>query len=331
MIDRLVKEQLRNDYEIAGMLAKYNGSPAVFYQKAPPDTARAWERPNFPRVDYNFDKRYDSERNVSGILTVNVWCTSESKYMPEDIEKRILYLMNGCFYSEPSGSPDDRPADNRPDNRPSAEEQLTTCVMWNRSDAFISSRSVISSEPETFGITLLFDLTEFPPQITTDPDPVQGLNVYAKYYFPGVTVIAGQGNPLPDVWRPTDANPALYWRFIGTTTDNRQTYAVNWYYGEFAAHIIAETVLERNRWIKAIVEKIQVDGEVILPDRSPMLAQRIVIRHSADPVREGQILLTGRYGVLTPPRKDPAQIPLNNAIYPNLNMEVRYDGRRSNQ
>jgi len=321
VLDGLLKEQLRHDTLMSGMLAVYDpgkspAHPAVFYQKAPPDTDIGWVKPCFPRIDYNLDMRYDPEHRTSGTLTVNVWCTSESKYMPEDIEKRLLALMNGTFYSVPYYSVPGEPVG----------YQLTTCAVWNRSDAFATSVPTMSGEPEVFGVTVTFDLTEFPPQITTDPDPVEGLNTWTYRYFPDVTVIAGRYQ-LPDIWRPTDEHPALYWRYIGMEADNRQTYAVNWYNGQFAAHVIAETVLERNRWIKAIVEKVQLAGEVILPDGSPMLAQRIVIRHSADPEREGQIVLTGRFGVLAQHRKETAQIPLNNAIYPNLNMEVRYDRR----
>ena len=312
MFDGLIKQQLRSDHELAGMLAVYNKHPAVFYQKAPPDSDREWDKPCFPRIDYNFDMRYDPEHRTSGTLTVNAWCTSESKYMPEVIEKRLLALMNGTFYS--------------------GQGRITTCVVWNRSDAFVSATPTIASEPEVFGITVTFDLTEFPPQITTDPDPVEGLNTWTKLFFPDITVIAAGDNPrqpcLPDIWRPTDEHPALYWRYIGTEMDNRQTYAVNWYNGQFAAHVISSTITERNRWIKAIVERIQLAGEVILPDGSPMLTQRVVIRHSADPEREGQIVLTGRFGVLAQHRKETAQIPLNNAIYPNLNMEVRYGTRK---
>ena len=328
MIDGLLKEQLRSDQEIAGMLAVYNGLPAIFYQNAPPDKDRLWEKPCYPRIDYNIDMHHDPEHKYGGTLTINVWCSSESKHMPEDIEKRLLNLIHGCFYSSQDESEHTCEYCEQPSISP--ETQITTCVTWLRSDAFSvsASQQSNSSEPEIFGVTVSFDVMEFPPQITTDPDPVAGLNTFTGLYFPDMTVIAGQRKLLPYVWRPEDEHPAIYWRYIGADMDNRQTYAVNWYNGQFAAHIFADSVLERNRWIKAIVERLQVNGEVILPDGSPMLTQRIVIRHAADPEREGQILLTGRFGVLAQHRKETAQNPLNNAIYPNLNMEVRYERRK---
>lgn len=309
VLDGLLKDQVRGDPDIAGMLTRYNGSPAFFYQKSPQDTDAGWTKPCFPRVDYNVDMRYDPERKVSGAMTVNIWCTAESAAMPEDIERRLIELINGTFYT----------------NRQSA----TLCAVWNRSDAFAYEMPANvggNTAPEVIGITLTFDLLEFPEQLTTDPDPVQGLNLWVRDNFPGMNVI-NLDNTLP-VWKPTDENPAIYWRFEGTATGDQQSYAVTWYNGTFAAHVIAQSVTERNRWTKAIIERLQRDGEVLLADSSPMFAKRIEIRHNADPLREGQLLLLGQYGVLEQQRKEYAQPPLNNAIIPNLKMEVRADAKK---
>ena len=73
------------------------------------------------------------------------------------------------------------------------------------------------------------------------------------------------------------------------------------------AHIIAESVPERNKWTKAIIERAQLDGEVILADTSPMFINRIALRHGADPLRDGQLELTGQYGAL---RVEDAQMRL---------------------
>ena len=102
---------------------------------------------------------------------------------------------------------------------------------------------------------------------------------------------------------------------------------MNWYTGQFAAHVMAETIPERNRWTKAVVEKIQQQGEIMLPDGSPMFVKNIGISHKADPLREGQILFTGQYGVLAQRRNEYAQPPLNRAVITNLKMEVRADGK----
>lgn len=63
---------------------------------------------------------------------------------------------------------------------------------------------------------------------------------------------------------------------------------------------------ERNRWIKVVMEKAQIAGKMILPDGSPMFINRVAVRHNADPLRDGQLELTRRYGVLAQPPKEPA-------------------------
>ena len=310
MIDGLLNSQIRGDPEIAGMLTTYKGSPAFFFQKAPQDEDRGWDKPTYPRADYNVDMRYDPERKTAATLTINVWCTSESAKMPEDIEQRLIELISGTFYTNRQGE--------------------TACAVWLRSDAFgyeMPANVGGNTAPEVFGITISFELLLFPEQVTTTPDPVQSLNYWTREHFPSMAVIAH--DTLPPVWRPTDANPAIYWRFGDAATNDRQTYAVDWYVGQFAAHIIAESVRERNRWIKAIIETIQTDGEVLLTDGSPMFAKQIAVRHSADPLREGQLVLTGRYGVLAQQRKEYAQIPLHRANIKNdfLEMEVKTHGQ----
>jgi hypothetical protein len=295
VFEGLLKEQVRGDGQIAGMLTAYKGKPAFFFQKSPSDGDVGWEKPCYPRMEYNIDNRSDPERKVSGTMSVNIWCTSESGAMPEDVEKRLVELIDGTFYT--------------------TADRTTRAAAWSRSDAFAfetSSNSGGNTAPEVFGVTVMFDLMEFPEQLTTDPDPIQSLNEWTRAYFPDITVI--NLDEPPPVWKPADNNPAIYWRFEGTAANDRQTYSVNWYTGQFAAHVIARSVTERNRWTKAIAERIQLDGEVILTDGSPMFAKQIVVRHSADFLREGQLLLTGNYGVLAARRRERTQCPLNRAV-----------------
>jgi hypothetical protein len=170
--------------------------------------------------------------------------------------------------------------------------------------------------PEAFGATITFDLMEFPAQTTTCPDPVQGLCAWTRQYFPDAKLVAA--DDIPAVWKPSDEAPAVYWRFDSAVGDDKMSsYAVNWYTGQFAAHVITDSVVERNRWIKAIAEQFRVDGELILADKSPMFVKHITTRHNADPLREGQLTLTGQYGVLAQQRRERSAIPLNNVVIAN--------------
>ncbi len=291
-IRQLIQEQVSADAQIAGMLAAYNGKPAFFYQKAPSDSRAGWGEPRYPRADFNLDTRHDPERRAEGTLTVNIWCTTECPAVGDldpdrVIEQRLLELISGTFYT--------------------GGDRETICAEWERSDEFISEET---TSPEAYGLTMTFVLMAFPLQITTDPDPIQGLNIWTKRHFPDMTAIAYDG--MPPIWKPTDGNPAIYWRFAGTSATDIQSYAATWYTGAFAAHIIAKSVPERNKWTKALMERAQIDGEIILPDTSPMFIKGIAARNSADPLREGQMELTGRYGVLAQHRKETAQPRLTN-------------------
>ena len=296
-IRRLIHEQVSTDTQIAGMLAAYNGSPAFFYQKAPSDSRPGWGALRYPRVDFNIDMRSDHERKTAGTLTVNIWCTTECAATGEldpdrAIEQRLKELISGTFYT--------------------GADRATVCAEWERSDEFAfegGSNTQDNTAPEVYGLTVTFELMEFPEQLSVTPDPIQGLNVWTKRHFPLAIAIAF--DDMPAIWKRTDGNPAIYWRFEGTTSTNRQSYAVTWFTGKFAAHVIADSVTERNKWIKAIIEYAQIEGEVILSDTSPMFINQIEVRHNADPLREGQLGLTGQYGVLSQQPKESAQPKLS--------------------
>ncbi len=296
-IRQLIHEQVSADTQIAGMLAAYNGTPAFFYQKAPSDSRKGWGDPRYPRADFNLDTRQDPERKTAGTLTVNIWCTTECPAigaMDPDraIEQRMMELISGTFYT--------------------GADRTTVCAEWERSDEFVAevNNAAGNTTPEVYGLTMTFLLMEFPVQISTTPDPIQGLNAWVKTHFPPMAAIAY--DEMPPIWKPSDETPAIYWRFEGTASTSRQSYAVTWYTGTFAAHVITENVTERNKWTKAIIEWAQLDGEVILADASPMFINRITVRHNAAPLRDGQLELTGQYGVL---RVEDAQIRLLHPYY----------------
>ena len=300
-IRRLIHEQVSADSQIAGMLASYRGTPAFFYQKSPSDSRSGWGDIRYPRVDFNLDTRQDPERRTAGTLSINIWCTTDCPAMgnldpDRAIEQRLLDLISGTFYTAP--------------------DRTAICAEWERTDEFAyegGSNTQDNTSPEIYGLTMLFELMEFPEQISVTPDPIQGLNAWTKQYFPRMTAVSYDAM-LP-VWKPTDENPAIYWRFESAASIDRQSYAVTWYDGQFAAHVIADSVTERNRWLKAILERAQLEGEIVLSDGSPMFLKKLEVRHGADPLREGQLILIGQYGVLAQHRKESAQIRLLHPDY----------------
>ena len=298
-IRQLLHRQLSQDGPLSGMLARYSGGPAIFYQKAPSDSRPGWGDPRYPRADFSVDMRQDPERHTAGTLACNIFvtneCAAENGTDPDRaIEERLKELISGTFYTDGGGG--------------------TICAEWDRSDEFsLEGNEHGTSQPEVYGLTAAFELMAFPEQLTADPDPIEGLNRWTKERFGTVSMIAY--DRMPEVWKPSDENPAVYWRFEGASGTDRQSYAVTWLTGQFAAHVIAGTVAGRNRWLKAIMERARAEGEIILADGSPMFLKQASVRHGADPLREGQLLLTGQYGILTGEPEETARFRLDHAYF----------------
>ncbi len=299
-MEQVLFRQLVKNEELGGFLADYQGRPALFYQKAPSTEDLLWESSCFPRVEFVVDRSYDPERKESGKLWFHVWVSSDNLSitggnLERDIEKCLIEKVDGVFYRENEG---------------------ITCATWVNSMTFqgrTSDKNMETSPVETYGVTLEFDLIEFPQQVTTDPDPVQGANRWMKTQFPSVTVLGL--DDLPTVWKPSPDKLAVYWRFMGYEGDDRQSFSVNWYTGKLALHFFAESVATRNQWLKVVVEALQLDGEIILLDESPMFLKKVVVIHSGNSLREGQLQLLGEYGVLASQRKEKAEYLLKNAYF----------------
>lgn len=289
-MQHLVYSHAENDPTLSSLLTTYQGKPAIFYQQSPSDVDDGFSRPCFPRMNFNIDKTADPERKIAGVLTFSIFATNESVSNtggdPDtEIDQRLRELFDGAFFSE---------------------DGKTTCTVWASSDAFSAEPKVKTTEAsptEVIGVISTYYLTEFPSQITTEPDPVVGCNRWLKQHFPETKSI--EFDTLPTVWKGSDVEPAVYWRFEGEDS-LRENYSVSWYLARLCVHVITDTIQERNRWTKAIVEALKRDGEVLLEDESPMFVKQISIKHDGDALRTGQIFITGEYGVLETKRKERA-------------------------
>lgn len=297
MIESLLIQQLKSNSDICGSLTTYGGGPAIFYQESPKDTDPNWDGSCFPRLDFVIDRRSDSERNTSGSLSLSVWVSSKDLSptggnLEREIELKLIDLISGTFYS------------------PEGKDAIG--IEWVHSSAFVKTKDSEIDAVDVFGVELRFDLISFTAQETTDPDPVQGANAFIKEHYPDMVVIGE--DELPPIWKPSDDNPALYWRFRGYEGGVRQTYSVNWYLANLALHVFTDSIHTRNTWLKAAAELMNMKGEIILLDYSPMFIQKLRIFHEGHPLHEGQLVLQGEFGVLVSQRKETAQFPLNRVI-----------------
>lgn len=295
-MEALIKKALGSDPIIAPMLATWNGEPAVFYQTAPPDKDRGWSRIQYPRVDYAVDWTYNPERKADGACQINVWCLNNGETaFPEDIGDAIRESLRDLFII-------------------GADGELYS-LEWQRTDGFEAGGQ---NEPLTIGVTLSFDILAFPNQQTVSPDPVAGLNTYIKAIAPDV-LVAGV-DVFPELFRPLEDRPVVYVRLVGDISAMRNSYAVAWMDVSLAVHIFAPHPTMQKLAARQITNRIALDGECKLDDGSPMLIQRVAINTGANPLRQGQITISGRYGVLREPEKAPL---LNN---PTMRGEFQING-----
>ena len=280
----LYKHLIKNE-KLKDLLSSYQGTPAVFHQMAPLDNDKGWDKKDhYANAIYNIDTTAEAERKIAGTLGIDVVCSTQSA-TPEEITATLKECINGYFFKSDEGD--------------------TISAMWERADAF-------TTEPDNkvFGNSLSFSLLAFPNQITADPDPVSLMNDWIKEIYPHITVIGK--DETDEVWKPTDKNPAVYWklRTVGPSSSMISNYHCTWVGCALQLHIISPSVSVRNTVLKDIVNRLTAAQRVLFPqDRSPFHIERLAVTAGADPVRTGQLTLTGSYGIL---RTYPETKPLNN-------------------
>lgn len=300
MLEELIYRQLSELDSFTALLGSYDGKSALFYQKAPRDEDPLWEKPAFPRVEFFLDRRGDGERSSGGKLTFHIWTNSDclsasGGSLDREIEIVLLENIGGTFYTE---------------------NGLSYSPCWVDSLTFlgnISQRNMEASAVETYGITVVFELVAFLTQVTTVPDPVSGLNCWTKKLFPDLKVVGV--DPLSEVTLPSDEVPLIYWRFSGFVGEIPPTYSVQWYDTQIFLHVFAGSVPCRNGWVKAIFEKLQEEGEILLSDDSPLWIGKVQVLHDGHPLKQGQGKLLGRYGVLVSERRARAVEKLKNVSF----------------
>lgn len=298
-MEELLQRQMTQDVVLSSLLTQYSGQPAIFYQKAPMDEDRGWEELQYPRLHYNLDFSYDAERKQAGTLTVDVWAcslneTADGRSPDRVLSQQVEQLISGVFYRPQGGTP--------------------LCAIWRESLAFLgSSMATYLDSPtvETFGISVTFDLLAYPKQETFSPDPILGLNRWVKTGFPTVKLV----EELPEIFRPTDKEPVIYWRFGGADRV-RESFACTWYLGQFHGHISCESLEERNRWARAILEGLHLGNDFVLEDGSFFRVENSMFRHDTAPLSEGQVTIGGEFGVLSQKYQDLTRgFPLNHGHF----------------
>lgn len=277
-LEELIYNRLIERPTLTEKLTRFKGIPAVFYQSSPGDQAGGWAKDQqYPRIDFVVDLQANAERQTSGLMTLNIWC-SESGIQPEEIEPEAQSALRDMFM--------------QPD------EQPPYCLRWLRSDSF-ESKDRTEKGLHVIGITVLLDVLAFPCQETTDPDPIMAMNQFIREWEPKAVIIGV--DKLPDYYMAQEEEPAFYFRLVALNLE-RETNTMAWMDANIAGHIFAPTVDARLQWLKYLVDSLAIQGEVTMLDTSPMFVKNIKADSAADYMVRGQLQLNVRFGILRRPK-----------------------------
>jgi hypothetical protein len=258
--------------ELSPHLAQFNNRMAIFNQEAPDDTSKGWQTDSqYGRIVYSVNLQYNSERIVSGTLTVDVICQS-GKQIPEDMEQAVRPLIDGYFFTDTTH---------------------TIAAKWNTSSPFTDPTK------KEEGVTILYTLLAFPSQLSQEPDPIKLLNNFTKELIPNSCVIGL--DTIQEAWKPSNDIPAIYWRLVNINPCSwiPSNYACTWYTADCQAHIIAP-----DKQIETILSQTLVNGfsfkkSLQFPDGTYGRIDRdLRITPGADKLTQGQVASTVTYGIL---------------------------------
>lgn len=271
----LIRRQLMANNQIAIRLAQYAKQPAIFFQSVPDDKSPAWSSvAQYPRIVLTMDVFANAERNTMGALAVDIIC-SEIGVLPEEIEPHVRQALEGTFFT-PKGA-------------------ATFSPKWRNTQIFREQN--VTDKSYNVGMTLNFDIYEFPLMESSDPDPIAAINSFAESWDKELAVIGR--SELPEIFKPGRHSPVVYFRRANINVES-QTNTVVWLIGDIAVHLFAPALGDRIEWLEQFAQSIALNGEVTMLDGSPMFVRYVKGDAKADEVA-GQLTIGVRYGLLRKP------------------------------
>jgi hypothetical protein len=291
ILEELIRKRFLDSEKLTEHLAAFCGLPAVFSPEAPEQNQEGWGgKTQYPQIVYNFDLQANEERHSAGTLEVDLLCQNTTEVAPEDIEPKVRACLRDVILKPEGGTP--------------------YCFAWARTDNFTvdENKGNAKSASMTIGCEIRFDILEYPSQETTDPDPIVAMNKYLKGMYPEC-IVMGYDN-MEEITEATTERPVIYSRLVAVDKAE-ETNTVAWMDGRIAVHILCPDSGVRLKMASAITNALSLDGEVIMLDYSPMFVKRLQANHKSDYLKEGQISLTGHYGLLRYKAKQPTMKKVN--------------------
>lgn len=272
-LEELIYKRFSGYRDFTRYLAKYAGEPAVFSPEAPDDGQVGWGgMTQYPKAVYSFDLQADGERKSAGTLLVSLLCQNTADIVPEQMEAEVKACLRDVVLKPAGGSP--------------------YCFAWARTDAFTMAEK---KQELVLGSEIRFDILEFPEQETTDPDPVLAVSQYIKGLYPECLMMGA--DRMEELTEVSGERPVMYCRLLSAELAE-ETNTVAWMDGKLAIHILCPDSGIRMKLAAGIASRMSLDGEIRMVDGSPMFLRGLRAEYTSDYLKDGQIVLTGRYGLL---------------------------------
>jgi hypothetical protein len=229
----------------------------------------------------------DGERKSAGTLSVALICRNDSEAVPELIEPAVKKALKDVLLKDDNGT--------------------LYAFAWARTEGF----SMTEEKNELLiGSEIRFDIMEYPQQETTDPDPIMAMARYIKDLYPDSIVVGI--DKMADETEASKEAPVFYCR-LTEIEKLEETNTVVWMNGKIAISLLCPDGATRLKMAAAVLNSLSLDGEVTMLDDSPMFMERLTANLKSDYLKDGQIFVTGRYGLL---RYKAVGYPLR---HPNIN------------
>lgn len=265
--------------DVKSQLATYGNAPAIFYSEVPADNQEGWGKEQYPRICYWMDMQANQERNSVGVLTISLMCLNTHEQLPEQIEPIVKHCMKDSMLTPTSG-------------------QSSYCFAWAKTDGFSYQRqdgTRLSDGDMVIGVEISFDILEYTCQETTNPDPIIALNRYIKEQYKNALLLGY--DTVDETIKATDDIPVFYSRLQELSLE-RETNTVAWFQGRIAIHLFCPNNNIKMKMLKGLIQRLGIDGEIIMLDNSPMFLEECSVNYKADYLQEGQIKIVVKYGVL---------------------------------
>ena len=271
--DELIYKRLSESSELTEMLSSFCGQPSIFTPDIPEHNQSGWSEDHYPLLTYNYNLQANAERNSAGTLEITMLCQNNEETPIEKIEATIRDRMRDVIIIPEDGVP--------------------YCFAWARTDGFTIEEN--TNLGLTIGNEIRFDILELPSMITTDPDPVMAVERYVKEMYPECLVLGYER--ASDIEEATVERPVIYCR-LQSSVSSDIIHTVAWRDCVVAIHVMCPDIEVRVKMATAIANKLSVDAEINMFDDSPMFVTRLQANYRADYLKDGQIFLTGHYGIL---------------------------------